>query len=75
VVVELHQVVGNGYIVRVRDDGVGFPEGLDYRRTETLGMQIVNTLVNQLDGAIELAREKGTAFTISFQEIKDRPRT
>jgi two-component sensor histidine kinase len=73
--VELHRVAGDGYVVRVRDDGVGFPQALDYRRTETLGMQIVNTLVNQLDGTIELVRDKGTGFAISFQEVRDRPRT
>jgi PAS domain S-box-containing protein len=75
VAVELHRVAGDGYVVRVRDDGVGFPQALDYRRTETLGMQIVNTLVNQLDGTIELVRDKGTGFAISFQEVRDRPRT
>ncbi len=48
---------------------MGFPEGLDFRKTETLGMQIVNTLVSQIDGAIELQPGRGTAFTIRFQEV------
>jgi PAS domain S-box-containing protein len=75
VAVELHRVRGDGYVVQVKDDGVGFPEGLDYRRTETLGMQIVNTLVDQVDGSIELARGKGTGFSIFLQEIKSPRRT
>ena len=76
VVVELHRVLGNGYIVRVRDDGVGFPEGLDYRRTETLGMQIVNTLVGQIEGRLDLARgPAGSTFSLEFNELpmKKRP--
>jgi PAS domain S-box-containing protein len=72
VAVELHRVVGDGYAVRVNDDGVGFPEGLDFRRTETLGMQIINTLVSQVDGRLELERGaggRGTAFLLIFNEI------
>jgi two-component sensor histidine kinase len=38
-------------------------------------MQIVSTLVSQIDASIDLAREKGTEFTIHFQELKYRQRT
>jgi len=50
----------------VRDTGIGFPDGLDFHKTETLGMQIVTDLVEQLDGTIELRRNKGTKFKIVF---------
>jgi PAS domain S-box-containing protein len=72
---DLRRVAGDGYVLRVMDDGVGFPEALDFRKTETLGMQIVNTLVSQIDASIDLAREKGTEFTIHFQEVKYKQRT
>jgi two-component sensor histidine kinase len=72
--VELHRAPGDAYVVSVSDDGVGLPAGLDFRNTETLGLQIVNTLVGQIDGAIEFSGDKGTAFAISFQEVRHRPR-
>jgi PAS domain S-box-containing protein len=72
---ELHRVAGDGYRLRVRDDGVGFPEGLDFRRTETLGMQIIVTLVSQIDASIELRRERGVEFEVVFQEVKYSQRT
>ena len=50
----------------VADDGVGFPEGLDFQNTESLGMQLVNTLANQLDGTVELHDNGGTEFKITF---------
>ena len=50
----------------VRDDGVGLPSGFDFRRTPSLGLTLVNTLIKQLNGAIELNRGKGTEFAISF---------
>ena len=52
----------------VADDGVGFPEDLDLRMTDTLGLQLVTLLVDQLGGKIELDRTGGTAFTIAFVE-------
>ena len=51
----------------VSDDGVGFPEGLDFTDTPSLGMQLVVTLVEQIEGTIELVRGKGTEFRIAFR--------
>ncbi|MGB8953680.1 MAG: histidine kinase dimerization/phosphoacceptor domain -containing protein [Candidatus Aminicenantales bacterium] len=58
----------------IRDNGIGFPNIIDFKKTETLGLQIVMTLVDQLDGTIELARKKGTEFTLIFNELKYRQR-
>jgi two-component sensor histidine kinase len=48
------------------DDGIGFPDSVDFHNTESLGMQLVNTLVGQLDGTVELCRKAGTEFRITF---------
>ncbi len=50
----------------VGDNGIGFPEGLDFRQSTSLGLQLVNTLVNQLNGTLELHRNDGTQFRIMF---------
>jgi two-component sensor histidine kinase len=52
----------------IRDNGVGFPEDLDFRNTESLGLQLVSNLVAQLEGTIELDRTAGTAFQMTFTE-------
>jgi PAS domain S-box-containing protein len=70
VAVELHKIAGDGYELKVRDDGVGFPEGLDFRQTQTLGMQIVVTLVSQIDGRLKLQRQGSTCFTLEFNELQ-----
>ena len=67
--IDLHRVEGDGYVLQVKDDGVGFPEGLDFRKTGTLGMQIISTLVEQIEGRLELSRENGTAFRVEFNEL------
>jgi PAS domain S-box-containing protein len=50
----------------VRDTGIGFPEALDFRQTNTLGLQLVTALADQLQGTIALDRQGGTTFTITF---------
>jgi PAS domain S-box-containing protein len=52
--------------LRISDNGLGFPTDLDFQNTPSLGLQLVNTLVRQLDGTIELQNGSGTAFKISF---------
>jgi two-component sensor histidine kinase len=52
----------------VQDNGTGMPEGLDFNKTESLGLKLVSILVkDQLDGTIRLDRKRGTKFRIVFQ--------
>jgi len=53
----------------VSDNGVGFPKDLDFRNTESLGLQLVVELSEQLRGSIELDRKGGTSFRIKFEEF------
>jgi len=56
------------YRLIVSDNGFGFPENINFRNTGSLGLQLVNILVEQLDGTIELEESGGTAFKILFKE-------
>ena len=62
----------NSILLRVEDDGVGFPEGFDHSATETLGLQLVSTLVEQLDGVISIQSNAkiGTKYLITFEKQK-----
>ena len=72
--IEFHPTEDQRLELIVKDDGVGFPEGMDFRQTETLGMQLINTLVHQLEGTIELLKDGGTEFRIVFEEVKYKQR-
>jgi len=56
------------YQLKVSDTGIGFPSDLDYRNTDSLGMQLVTSLTSQIDGELELDTTKGTEFCIKFKE-------
>jgi PAS domain S-box len=55
------------YVLIISDDGIGFPEDLDYKKSDSLGLKIVNSLVDQIRGEIDMDRSHGTKFTIKFQ--------
>jgi two-component sensor histidine kinase len=50
----------------VADDGCGLPEGFDWGRTDSLGLQIVHSLARQLHGTISTDGTRGTAVTLRF---------
>lgn len=60
----------NEITLTVSDNGTGLPTDLDFRNIESLGLQLVNTLMDQLDGNIELDRKDGTTFKMTFAELK-----
>ena len=49
------------------DNGRGFPEEIDFRNPDTLGLQLINALVNQIEGSLDLERGKGAKFVIKFR--------
>ncbi|MFP3975456.1 MAG: histidine kinase dimerization/phosphoacceptor domain -containing protein [Dehalococcoidia bacterium] len=63
----LHSI-GDGEVeLVVRDNGVGIPEDIDIRNTDSLGMDLVTMLSEkQLHGKLELDRSQGTEFRIRF---------
>ena len=50
------------------DSGIGMPQNLDWQNSESLGLRLVNSLVDQLDGTITLQEGEGTTFVIDIQK-------
>ncbi len=63
---EIESDKSTNFILAVSDNGVGIPENIDIEDLESLGLQLVTTLVDQLDGELELKRKNGTEFTMRF---------
>lgn len=62
------------YFLNISDNGIGFPEDIDFKNTNSLGMQLVNNLVDQIDGDITLNMSQGTEFKITFKELEYKER-
>jgi PAS domain S-box-containing protein len=64
--IELHADTTQQAALMVHDNGIGFPDEIDFRHTESLGLQLVTMLTEQLQGTITLERADGTTFTLTF---------
>jgi PAS domain S-box-containing protein len=65
--IELFENNGNVHLI-VQDNGLGLPKEINYKDTDSLGLQLVNTLVEQINGGIELDNSYGAKFTIIFKK-------
>jgi len=72
--VEIVPDVDGQYMLTIRDNGIGFPEDLNFMNTDSLGMQLVVSLVEQIEGSIELIRGNGTEFRIKFKQLSYKRR-
>jgi two-component sensor histidine kinase len=54
--------------IGVEDFGIGLPEDFKIENSESLGLSLVHTLVDQLDGELILKRLGGTKFLITFEK-------
>ena len=69
--VKLHRNNEN-FLLVVGDNGTGLPEDLDLEHSETLGLRLVRSLVDQIDGTIELHSNGKTEFKIIFNQIEQK---
>ena len=56
----------NRLCLRVSDDGMGLPAGLDVRRSTSLGLRLVHMLTQQIGGTVEVSSGPGAEFRVVF---------
>ena len=66
--IELQKNGGEEFSLVIGDNGIGLPEEMDFRNTESLGLQLVNSLAAQLNGAVELDSTHGMVSTVTFRD-------
>ena len=71
VCVDLHNGEERTYILKVRDNGVGLPREVDFDHPTTLGLRLVQDLTYQLGGRIQIHRNGGTEFELTFSDGDD----
>jgi two-component sensor histidine kinase len=69
--IELSEIDDEKVWLRFSDNGVGMPENVDVQNPESLGLQIIMSLITQLHGEYVLQRENGVKWEIAFPYKKD----
>jgi two-component sensor histidine kinase len=69
ILIDFHLENDNNYSLIVKDNGIGLPEEYNLQNKDTLGLQLVDMLTQQLKGRVELDRNHGTTFKITFPNL------
>lgn len=68
--IEMSPYEGDRIRLIVKDTGVGLHKDLDFKNTESFGLQLVDMLTQQLQGEMEVKNEGGTTFIMLFKKLR-----
>lgn len=66
ILLRFKNILPNKYILCVSDNGKGLPENFNLEESESLGLKLVTSLVQQIDGTLEVHPKNKTEFKITF---------
>jgi len=68
----MQQPTEGSIVLRVKDNGIGIRDDIDIYHTNTMGLKLVRRLVQkQLRGEIQVKRNPGTEFIITFKILEE----
>ncbi len=70
ITVSLNKVDDKKYKMQLGDNGVGYPDSIDPKTTQSLGLKLIHNLARQLRGQVSKdTKKKGTYYNFTFEEI------
>lgn len=73
ILVSLHSS-DDTYQLTISDNGIGLPEDSEIDKINSFGLELVNILVNQIDGKLSLDKSHGTQYALKFKELEYKTR-
>jgi two-component sensor histidine kinase/HAMP domain-containing protein len=67
--IDFNKSSNNELLLVVGDNGIGIGPDISEKKENSLGIQLVETLVDQLEGTMEIDLSSGTVYRIRFEEI------
>ncbi len=52
--------------IKIADNGVGLPDSFDWENPTSMGIDLIKTLTEQLNGTIEVSSKNGTHYLLTF---------
>jgi two-component sensor histidine kinase len=66
--IQLKKMDNEDYVLEVKDNGQGLPEGFDFDNARSLGLRLVKRLSKQLQGYTRYAFDEGASFSVTFKD-------
>ena len=71
ITIAFEELEDNSFNLSIQDNGVGFSRDLKLDDNTSLGLNLVNVLVDQLHGNLEILEQDGTRYEIHFREYHE----
>ncbi len=73
IAVSMKKIGPNLFALDVSDNGNGLPKGVNFEKTESLGMLLIRMLSEQINGEVTVRSDGGTKYRLVFrEEVKER---
>ena len=69
--IEFREIAPENYLLKIKDNGKGLPSDFDIKKSDTLGMQLVSALAEQIDGKYSFENNNGLVFSLEFKKVKN----
>ncbi len=69
IAIEFSNTNNNKVLLRVKDDGIGFPKGFDVENTKTLGLKLVKLLIQQIKAELSYQIKDGAEFKLLIANV------
>lgn len=72
--ISMKSIDDGSFLLLIADNGIGIPIDIETENCESLGMQLIYSLVDQLSGTVKInSGSHGTEFKIQFRELEAHP--
>ena len=58
---------GENYVMKISDNGIGIPGNINFDEEKSMGVQLIKMLTEQLDAKVEINRDYGTEYIMTFK--------
>jgi two-component system, sensor histidine kinase PdtaS len=69
ITISMKHLSDNCYELKVTDNGVGIQDINFPETSDSLGLELIQTFISQLDGEVQMCNEHGTSYTIQFYPV------
>ena len=66
--IKMEKLESESFVLEVQDTGIGLPADVDPNHVKTLGLQLITSLVQQLNGEMKYSNCNGTCFRLEFTQ-------
>lgn len=67
ITVSLHRTVGDYLLLTIKDDGKGLPPDFELKKHSSMGLLLMETMSEQLDGSLSVRSVEGTTVMLIFK--------